>query len=514
MEAVGLLADHPLCSGCAVAAAALLYSAATRKPEPPAEVQAAAKAKEPWESHVVPALSGLQELAPGHLWQVSAKGASNGPPMRNMTLYRPPGSRDLVVFSAVALEPPLMQQVEALGRPAVLVVPNAYHREDAAVWKARYPDLKVCAPSGSKWIHERISKVVSVDFDARELSQLYGDAIQVEAIDGWNENSTEVFEYYYTLKLADGTRAYYVCDMLLRTDPGFMSWVFGSGPLPGGFPRVGRLGKLFLHDRKRVAKFYVQLAQQDISIICYAHGEAFRGDCRTLATFDPIELFPKASKSLVEVTKLLSCRAMGENRTVASRTSYITNAVEQMVGHAGSREVASDAGHLSSNKPFRYMVLRYVQWSELIPILRLKDHQVVLRDFRYKPEDSCNVVTTYFSTQLEVVMAAVQEKFAWLDDEDDPRIIRAALQDDEFVLLLRGYFEAGDTERRGRSLIEIVEERIQKGSGSRGNPQATFNILARAFGRAPLAAGSRIRREDLGDQMNPAWSPSRPAHIS
>ena len=26
-------------------------------------------------------------------------------------------------------------QVEALGRPAVLVVPNAYHREDAAVWK-------------------------------------------------------------------------------------------------------------------------------------------------------------------------------------------------------------------------------------------------------------------------------------------------------------------------------------------------------------------------------------------
>ena len=80
-----------------------------------------------------------------------------------------------------------------------------------------------------------------------------------------------------------------------------MSWVFGSGPLPGGFPRVGRLGKLpesrrsfiplgksphircrflsvcrawdkkeseprlFLHDRKRVAKFYVQLAQQNIS---------------------------------------------------------------------------------------------------------------------------------------------------------------------------------------------------------------------------------------------------------
>eukprot|EP00439_Symbiodinium_sp_Y106_P056422 s2029_g7.t3 len=279
MNVLGLLMEHPVSSGCAAATLAVALAAATRKPEPPAEVQAAAKAKEPWESHVVSALSNLQEISPGRLWQVSAKGASGGPPMRNMTLYRPEGSGELVVFSAVALEASLMEQVEALGRPAVLVVPNAYHREDAAVWKARYPDCKVCAPQGSTWVRERIAKVVTVDFDSRELSQRYSGSIAVEAIDGWNLNSEEVFEYFYTLELADGTRAYYVCDMLLRTNPGFMSWVFGSGPLPGGFPRVGRLGKLFLHDRKRVAKFYVQLAQQNISIICYAHGDAFRGDC-------------------------------------------------------------------------------------------------------------------------------------------------------------------------------------------------------------------------------------------
>eukprot|EP00439_Symbiodinium_sp_Y106_P054902 s2029_g7.t1 len=286
MNVLGLLMEHPVSSGCAAATLAVALAAATRKPEPPAEVQAAAKAKEPWESHVVSALSNLQEISPGRLWQVSAKGASGGPPMRNMTLYRPEGSGELVVFSAVALEASLMEQVEALGRPAVLVVPNAYHREDAAVWKARYPDCKVCAPQGSTWVRERIAKVVTVDFDSRELSQRYSGSIAVEAIDGWNLNSEEVFEYFYTLELADGTRAYYVCDMLLRTNPGFMSWVFGSGPLPGGFPRVGRLGKLFLHDRKRVAKFYVQLAQQNISIICYAHGDAFRGDCK--AAFEAI----------------------------------------------------------------------------------------------------------------------------------------------------------------------------------------------------------------------------------
>ena len=73
--------------------------------------------------------------------------------------------------------------------------------------------------------------------------------------------------------------------------------------------------------------------------------------------------------------------------------------------------------------------------------------QVVIRDFRYKSGDRLNVVTAYFSTQLEVVSAAVQEKFDLIDEEDDPRIIEAALQDDDFVALLRGYFAAGDTAR-------------------------------------------------------------------
>ena len=71
--------------------------------------------------------------------------------------------------------------------------------------------------------------------------------------------------------------------------------------------------------------------------------------------------------------------------------------------------------------------------------------QVVIRDFRYKPEGPPNVVTTYFSTHLDLVSAAVQEKFDLLQEEDDPSLIEAALQEEDFRQLLEDYFMTGDT---------------------------------------------------------------------
>ena len=55
---------------------------------------------------------------------------------RRMTIVRLQDSR-LVVWSAIALDERGMAAVEAFGRPAFLVVPNAHHRLDAAAWLAR-----------------------------------------------------------------------------------------------------------------------------------------------------------------------------------------------------------------------------------------------------------------------------------------------------------------------------------------------------------------------------------------
>jgi hypothetical protein len=53
-----------------------------------------------------------------------------------------------------------MKRIEALGPLRFLVVPNAGHRLDAHIFKARYPDLTVVTPEGSR---EIVSEAVAVD---------------------------------------------------------------------------------------------------------------------------------------------------------------------------------------------------------------------------------------------------------------------------------------------------------------------------------------------------------------
>jgi hypothetical protein len=64
------------------------------------------------------------------------------------------------IFSAIALREPEMARIEALGRPAILIVPNAAHRLDAKAWKQRYPDLAVLAPPGAR---AAVAEVLPVD---------------------------------------------------------------------------------------------------------------------------------------------------------------------------------------------------------------------------------------------------------------------------------------------------------------------------------------------------------------
>jgi hypothetical protein len=78
---------------------------------------------------------------------------------RRMTAVRL-NSGDLAIFSAIALQEPDMAELEALGRPAFLIVPSERHRLDAPGYAQRYPDMTVVAPSGGK---EKIGEVVRVD---------------------------------------------------------------------------------------------------------------------------------------------------------------------------------------------------------------------------------------------------------------------------------------------------------------------------------------------------------------
>src|SRR5262245_28595511 len=101
----------------------------------------------------------LWEIDEGILTVVGEIRMPLGPLPRRMTIVRL-AEAQLIVWSAIALDDPAMQRIEAFGRPAWLVVPNAHHRLDAKVWKMRYPQMKVVAPSGAR---AKVQEVVRVD---------------------------------------------------------------------------------------------------------------------------------------------------------------------------------------------------------------------------------------------------------------------------------------------------------------------------------------------------------------
>jgi hypothetical protein len=99
----------------------------------------------------------VQKLS-DNLWHVTALMA-NGRTQRQMTLARMRDGR-VVVHNAIALRDESMKDLEAWGKPSFLVVPNGFHRQDAKIWKQRYPDIKVISPNGARG---RVSKIVAVD---------------------------------------------------------------------------------------------------------------------------------------------------------------------------------------------------------------------------------------------------------------------------------------------------------------------------------------------------------------
>ncbi len=84
---------------------------------------------------------------------------------RRMTVVRLADSR-LVLWSAIALDEPRMQELEAFGHPAFMIVPNDHHRLDAKAWKKRYPQLVVVAPAGAR---AKVEEVVPVDTTAPDF---------------------------------------------------------------------------------------------------------------------------------------------------------------------------------------------------------------------------------------------------------------------------------------------------------------------------------------------------------
>jgi hypothetical protein len=199
----------------------------------------------------------------GNLWTVT--GSLEGMPLtRVMTIARL-GDGRLVIHNAMALEEAAMKEIEALGEPAFVLVPNGYHRIDAPRYKHRYPSAKVLCPEG---VRKKVEDVVEVSGTYEDLPK--DDRVKLAYLDGVGRG-----EGYLEVRSDDGVSLVFN-DVMFNTphQPGFSGFVLrmmgSTGPA-----KVTRIAKLFLvKDRAALRAQLLRLAEtQDLKRLVIMHGD-------------------------------------------------------------------------------------------------------------------------------------------------------------------------------------------------------------------------------------------------
>jgi hypothetical protein len=220
-----------------------------------------------WSDHVHPH-GALQQLGP-NLWMVTGS-LKRGKMPRNMVVHKLP-TGGLWLHSVIALDEPTMATLQAIGKPEVLVVPSAIHRLDAAVWKERFPDIRVLAPRVAV---DAATKRVRVNGDCETALPAMGITCHVPP-------GVKASELVYELSTGDG-RALIFNDALMNIPniPGFegsiLRWLGSTG-----FFGVTRVGKLLLNVDPPAFRSWLETMAETagLSVITVSHGTAITADC-------------------------------------------------------------------------------------------------------------------------------------------------------------------------------------------------------------------------------------------
>lgn len=184
---------------------------------------------------------------------------------RRMTVIGLTGDRT-AIWSCIPLAEPEMQEIEALGDPAFLIVPGPGHRLDIKPWKLRYPRAKIVCPPGAR---EAVEKVVKVDSTAN----IFDDpSVRMETVPGVAEKEAAL------LVRRDGSTTLVVNDILanVRHPHGIgaqiMARVLGFGVDRPSMPRIGRW--FFVKDGKALSAAFRKWSDEpDLERIIVSHGD-------------------------------------------------------------------------------------------------------------------------------------------------------------------------------------------------------------------------------------------------
>lgn len=171
------------------------------------------------------------------------------------------GDGRLVVHNAIALDETEMEELDGFGKVVAILVPNGFHRQDALIWKLRYPQAKVYCPKRAR---KKVSRVVDVDGDYDDVPQ--DGSVRIKHVDGMDGG-----EGYVQVTSADEVSVVFN-DVVLNVPK--LSGPMGFVLAPTGRPSVPRFMRWFMvKDRRALAEQLRRLAEtRGLKRILVAHG--------------------------------------------------------------------------------------------------------------------------------------------------------------------------------------------------------------------------------------------------
>ena len=167
----------------------------------------------------------------------------------------------LIIYSAIALDEPQMRVLEDFGMPAFLVVPSHLHRNDAFIWKQRYPRLIVVAPSGAR---AQVEEVVPVDTSTPDFRD---DTTRFVEVPGMADREG-------ALEVCEGGRFTLVLNDIIGNLPKSHGFVLRALGFAADRPRVPRMVKrVLVKDAHALRSQLEAWAEQPIERILVSHGQ-------------------------------------------------------------------------------------------------------------------------------------------------------------------------------------------------------------------------------------------------
>lgn len=225
-----------------------------------------ARAFEEWKVLDHGPLVSLEE----NLWQV--EGEVPGVPIgRHMIVARMSDGR-LVIHNGIALGEEGMKELESLGEIAFVLVPNRFHRLDAANFRRRYPKARILCPPGAR---KKVEEVVEVDGSYADFPD--DAAVRLEVLDGIKGAEGVMIS---ALPSGESSTLIFTDTLFnIRHGKGMKGLVFRMLGSTGG-PKVPGLARAFMvKDKKALAANLRRLSETaGLRRLIPGHGKAVESD--------------------------------------------------------------------------------------------------------------------------------------------------------------------------------------------------------------------------------------------